>query len=224
MHRMRRGSIAHLWLAFWFYALTVSAQSGDGGAANGFDNSNLSDSGNGADGASHSSANLSKGAIIAIAVVVAVVVIGGVTLAILFYFAKKRQWQVRQTIRRTTTRVVRAMTPRTATFGKGVLSPKLNQQGHTFAHKNKDMTSNGRHGDVEKGFKAQDGEIARPSEESDESKPKQKQAMHTRNGSEVDKNKRLPKPKPTIDVPRSHFDIDESPMKSPMWQRLFGRK
>lgn len=77
MRRIRCGSITHFWLALWLYALTVSAQSGDGGAANGFDNSNLSDSGNGADGASHSSANLSKGAIVAIAVVVAVVVIGG---------------------------------------------------------------------------------------------------------------------------------------------------
>ena len=89
MYRIRCGSITNLWLAFWLYALTVSAQSGDGGAANGFDNSNLSDSGNGADGASHSSANLSKGAIIAIAVVVAVVVMGGGKLTSLHPLANK---------------------------------------------------------------------------------------------------------------------------------------
>ena len=57
-------------------ALLVQAQSGDGGSAEGYQNSNLS-GGNGADGTSNSSANLSKGAIIAIAVVVALVVLGG---------------------------------------------------------------------------------------------------------------------------------------------------
>lgn len=55
---------------------SIQAQSGDGGSAEGFSNSNLS-GGNGADGSSNSSANLSKGAIIAIAVVVALVVFGG---------------------------------------------------------------------------------------------------------------------------------------------------
>lgn len=146
------------------------------------------------------------------------------SLAVLFYLAKKRQWQVRKTIRRTTTKVVRAMTPRTATFGKGVLSPRSDKQGQTFTHKNKDL--NEKHGDVEKGFKAQDSEL-RISEESSSSKSKLKLSdvpMHSRNGSEADKNKRLPKPKPTIDVPRSHFEMDDSPMKSPMWQRLLGRR
>lgn len=55
----------------------VAAQSGDGGSANGFDNSNLGAAGTGAEGKSNSSANLSKGAIIAISVVVAFVVVGG---------------------------------------------------------------------------------------------------------------------------------------------------
>ena len=148
-----------------------------------------------------------------------------VSLAVLFYLSKKRQWEVRKTIRRTTTKVVRAMTPRTATFGKGVLSPRADKQGHTFMHKNKDL--NEKHGDVEKGFKAQDGEL-RSSQESDSSKAglkqPQRQVLHSRQDSEADTNKRLPKPKPTIDVPRSHFDMDDSPMKSPMWQRLLGRK
>ena len=59
-------------------SLQALAQSGDGGAAEGFSNSNLgTDAADGADGDSKSSANLSKGAIIAIAVVVAVVVVGG---------------------------------------------------------------------------------------------------------------------------------------------------
>lgn len=65
-------------LAVFLHTLLVRAQSGDGGAAEGFSNSNLgTDAEDGADGDSNSSANLSKGAIIAIAVVVAAVVIGG---------------------------------------------------------------------------------------------------------------------------------------------------
>lgn len=63
-------------LAFLLCVAPIQAQSGDGGGAEGFGNSNLG-GGNGADGTSNSSANLSKGAIIAIAVVVALVVFGG---------------------------------------------------------------------------------------------------------------------------------------------------
>lgn len=65
-----------LTLALLLCVVPIQAQSGDGGSAEGFSNSNLG-GGNGADGSSNSSANLSKGAIIAIAVVVALVVFGG---------------------------------------------------------------------------------------------------------------------------------------------------
>jgi len=63
-------------LAILLHFSIVFAQSGDGGAADGYSNSNLGAAGTGADGSASSSANLSKGAIIAIAVVVVVVVIG----------------------------------------------------------------------------------------------------------------------------------------------------
>ena len=203
-----------LWLLLTLHTLTSCAQQGDGGSAEGDSNSNLGDSGNGADGSSRSSANLSKGAIIGIAVVVGlVVIIGGkhnhtlsvnaeltiyvVTLAVLFYLAKKRQWKVRETIRRTTTRVVRAMTPRNATFGKDALkSPKMNntKQGRAFIRKP---------GDVEKGFQSIDEQVAdRTSEEQDLKKQKKKSP-------------------PANLQPSSHFEMD-SP-KSPMWTRVFGR-
>ena len=137
-----------------------------------------------------------------------------VVLAILFYLAKKRQWKVRQTIRRTTTKVVRAMTPRTPakmTFG----SPKSPGPGATtFSDKGR-KTQKTR--DVEKGFQSIDQQM-RSSEESQVAL-KQK-TQHSR--SESDTNKKLPKPKPTIDVPSSHFEMD-SP-KSPFLNRLFGRK
>lgn len=64
-------------LAVLSHAFLTNAQNGDGGAADGYSNSNLGAAGTGADGSSSSSANLSKGAIIAISVVVALVVVGG---------------------------------------------------------------------------------------------------------------------------------------------------
>lgn len=70
-------SISSWLLAVLLLPALIAAQSGDGGSANGFGNSNLGAAGTGADGNSNSSANLSKGAIIAISVVVAFVVVGG---------------------------------------------------------------------------------------------------------------------------------------------------
>lgn len=59
------------------HTLCAHAQSGDGGSADGYQNSDLGAAGTGADGDSSSSANLSRGAIIAISVMVALVVVGG---------------------------------------------------------------------------------------------------------------------------------------------------
>lgn len=198
-------------LALIAHGLLARAQSGDGGGTNGFDGSNLGAAGSGADGRSNSSANLSKGAIIAIAIVVAIVVVGGVTLTVLFYLAKKRQWQVRATIRRTTTRVVRAMTPRTPhfTFPR---SPRPDQQSHESKQRGAK-----RDRDVEKGFVSIAEQLERSSEEES---TKQNGPEHKRNQSDGDK--KLPKPKPTINVPGSAFEV-ESPLKSPLWQRILGR-
>lgn len=136
-----------------------------------------------------------------------------VTLAVLFYLAKKRQWQVRQTIRRTTTRVVRAMTPRTPAKMNFGSSPKSPGPGKTTFN---DRSKRPRHGDVEKGFQSIDQQLLRSSEESTKEKHK-----HSRSTSD-NKNLKLPKPKPTIAVPSSEFEID-SP-KSPFLNRVFGRK
>ncbi|KAF2802783.1 uncharacterized protein BDZ99DRAFT_576650 [Mytilinidion resinicola] len=59
----------------------------------------------GASGSSQGAFSLSKGALAAIIVVVVVVVIGGAASATLFYLAKKRQWDVRQSIRRASRRL-----------------------------------------------------------------------------------------------------------------------
>ncbi|KAI9748940.1 MAG: hypothetical protein M4579_007066 [Chaenotheca gracillima] len=49
--------------------------------------------------------NLSTGATIAIIVVAVVVGIGGISSAVLFYLAKKRQWEIRRSIRRSARRL-----------------------------------------------------------------------------------------------------------------------
>ncbi|KAL2366621.1 hypothetical protein RJZ56_000454 [Blastomyces dermatitidis] len=56
--------------------------------------------------------NISQGGIIAIVVIVGIVVILGLTSAILFYIAKKRSWEVRASIRRSAKRLAAPMTPR----------------------------------------------------------------------------------------------------------------
>jgi len=59
----------------------------------------------GASGSSQGAFSLSKGALAAIIVVVVVVVLGGAASATLFYLAKKRQWDVRQSFRRASRRI-----------------------------------------------------------------------------------------------------------------------
>ncbi|KAI0434159.1 hypothetical protein F5Y09DRAFT_280041 [Xylaria sp. FL1042] len=74
----------------------------------------------GAAGSSPGAAQLSHNALIAIIVVVAVVVIGGISTAVLFYLAKKREWKVRESIRRSARKVVTALTPRRSEFPRSV--------------------------------------------------------------------------------------------------------
>lgn len=74
--------------------------------------------------------------------------------------------------------------------------------------------------DVEKGFMSLDEQLARSSEESRKNLTGDK-GQHSRNPSDM--NKKLPKPKMNISVPSSQFEVD-SPLKSPMWQRILGRK
>ncbi|KAH9224520.1 hypothetical protein DL95DRAFT_439674, partial [Leptodontidium sp. 2 PMI_412] len=57
------------------------------------------DSAAGAEGADHGSIAISRGGIIAIIVVAVSVCVLGAVSAILFYLAKKRSWQVRESIR-----------------------------------------------------------------------------------------------------------------------------
>jgi hypothetical protein len=67
----------------------------------------------GASGSSQSAITLNTGDQIAIGVVVGLVVIIGLTSAVLFYLAKKRQWEVRASLRRSARRVTTAFKAKT---------------------------------------------------------------------------------------------------------------
>ncbi|KAI9151704.1 hypothetical protein HJFPF1_08913 [Paramyrothecium foliicola] len=75
----------------------------------------------GASGDSYAnSVSLSTGGIIAIVVVVVVVSILGASTAALFFIAKKREWTIKETIRRSARKVVTVLTPRRTEFPDSV--------------------------------------------------------------------------------------------------------
>ncbi|EPE10394.1 hypothetical protein F503_05489 [Ophiostoma piceae UAMH 11346] len=92
------------------FPLASEGYSGDSGGS-----SSVDDAG-GASGASSSDLSISRGAMVAIIVVVVVVAVLGITSAILFYLAKKREWKIRESIRRSARKVVTALTPRRSEF------------------------------------------------------------------------------------------------------------
>ncbi|OAA61082.1 hypothetical protein SPI_05106 [Niveomyces insectorum RCEF 264] len=72
---------------------------------------------------------ISRGAMIAIIVVVVFVAVFGITSSVLFYLAKKREWKVRETIRRSARKVVTALTPRRSEFPKSVKDRPTTSRG-----------------------------------------------------------------------------------------------
>ncbi|KXJ97062.1 hypothetical protein Micbo1qcDRAFT_199799 [Microdochium bolleyi] len=74
----------------------------------------------GASGGSSSGAQLSPGAMIAIIVVVSVVAVLGIASAVLFYLTKKKEWRLREKMRRSARKVVTALTPRRSEFPRSV--------------------------------------------------------------------------------------------------------
>ncbi|KAI1498804.1 hypothetical protein F5X99DRAFT_311495 [Biscogniauxia marginata] len=77
----------------------------------------------GASGSSPGAVQISHSAIIAIIIVVAVVSVLGISMAVLFYLAKKREWKVRESIRRSARKVVTALTPRRSEFPRSAKEP-----------------------------------------------------------------------------------------------------
>ncbi|KAJ4293730.1 hypothetical protein N0V88_005238 [Collariella sp. IMI 366227] len=70
----------------------------------------------GASGTSTGGVNLSHGALVAIIVVVVAVALFGIATSTLFLVAKKREWTVKETLRRSAKKVVDVLTPRRAEF------------------------------------------------------------------------------------------------------------
>ncbi|KAK4175272.1 hypothetical protein QBC36DRAFT_331781 [Triangularia setosa] len=74
----------------------------------------------GASGTSSGGITISRGALVAIIVVVVVVALVGIASSVLFFVAKKREWTVKETIRRSARKVVTVLTPRRSEFPRSV--------------------------------------------------------------------------------------------------------
>ncbi|RDL37076.1 Uncharacterized protein BP5553_04509 [Venustampulla echinocandica] len=106
-------------------ATSVPQQPGEGPAPGDAGSSaGNGDSTAGAAGPDSGSITLSKGGIIAIIVIAVSVCVFGVVTSVLWYYAKKRSWEVRKTIRKSARRVATALTPRRTAFPKDALNPR----------------------------------------------------------------------------------------------------
>ncbi|CRK09738.1 hypothetical protein HYQ45_015191 [Verticillium longisporum] len=105
-----------------FPLATENYYNGDG--ASGQENSGAADhavdSEAGASGDSPGAISISEEALIAIIVVVSIIAALGIGMAVLFYVAKKREWKIRENLRRSARKVVTALTPRRTEFPKEV--------------------------------------------------------------------------------------------------------
>ncbi|KEZ39475.1 Uncharacterized protein SAPIO_CDS9341 [Scedosporium apiospermum] len=82
----------------------------------------------GASGKTSGAVQISRGGMIAIIVVVVAFTVIGVTTATLFYVAKKREWKVREGLRRSARKVVTALTPRRTEFPRDVKNASPNSR------------------------------------------------------------------------------------------------
>ncbi|KAK5995139.1 hypothetical protein PT974_03535 [Cladobotryum mycophilum] len=93
----------------------------------------------GAAGDTSDSMNFSTGAMIAVIVVVVVVILIGVSTATLFFIAKRREWTVRETIRRSTRKIVDDIPPtprlRPEDVEKGLASIDVKPTDRKFGRK-----------------------------------------------------------------------------------------
>ncbi|KAF4125627.1 hypothetical protein GMORB2_0871 [Geosmithia morbida] len=87
----------------------------------------------GSSGSSDTSVSISTGGLVAIIVVVLVVAALGITMGTLFFIAKKREWTMRETLRRSARKVKTALTPRRSEFPSSVKDPEL--VGASRSHK-----------------------------------------------------------------------------------------
>ncbi|ROW03408.1 hypothetical protein VSDG_01438 [Cytospora chrysosperma] len=116
-----------------------------------------------AGGSSSNSFNISTGGLIAIVLVVVVVALLGIGTATLFYIAKKREWKVREALRKSAKKVVTALTPRRSEFPRSVKEGSVKSgrsgrsgrsRGAVFRMEEVPPTPQLKPEDLEKGFAA----------------------------------------------------------------------
>ncbi|KAL5358464.1 hypothetical protein BJX96DRAFT_173462 [Aspergillus floccosus] len=101
----------------------------------------------GAEGPSSEGVGMSSTGMIVLCTIVGVVVVIGISSAVLFVVAKKRQWAMREAIRRSARHVTQAIkTPLTPRFPRSQVAPKREAQHRTNeeykAHKLRDLEKN----------------------------------------------------------------------------------
>ncbi|KAK3186269.1 hypothetical protein K4F52_005033 [Lecanicillium sp. MT-2017a] len=102
---------------------------------------------------SKNSMSISTGGLIAIIVVVVVVTIMGISTATLFFIAKKREWKVRETLRRSARKVAAALTPRRSEFPASVKgNATSSRHGRPTKFSSKETMLRSSSEDVEKGM------------------------------------------------------------------------
>ncbi|KAM0561092.1 hypothetical protein ACHAPJ_003593 [Fusarium lateritium] len=102
---------------------------------------------------SGNSVSISQGGMIAIIVVVVAVSLIGISTASLFFIAKRREWTMRETIRKSARKVVTALTPRRTEFPSSVKDgPGLSLRSRTRIDDDVPPTPRIRSEDLEKGL------------------------------------------------------------------------
>ncbi|KAI9742988.1 MAG: hypothetical protein M1818_003283 [Claussenomyces sp. TS43310] len=117
--------------SFWSgFESSTPLQPGQPSAGDPASSGNDGGSAAGASGSSSGSGSLSTGGLIAIVVIVSLVVVFGIVSSVLFFLAKKHDWQVKATIRKSAKRVATALTPRRSEFPRSVKDGR-NSRGRT---------------------------------------------------------------------------------------------
>lgn len=190
----------------------------------------------GASGKSQTAITLNTGDQIAIGVVVGLVALLGISSAILFYLAKKRQWEVRASIRRSARRVTtafRAKTPTKPNFSRRDRGGAVRIDPPPVPALSKNRDKSKRSGGILKEGKARPERIDTGSMDRDVEKGLGKGfGTHTK----IEAGPRFsPPPPPPPKGPKSSFEMD-SPLTGnragagngktgrASWMKMFGRK
>ncbi|KAJ4418070.1 hypothetical protein N0V82_005824 [Gnomoniopsis sp. IMI 355080] len=108
----------------------------------------------GAGGSTNNTFEVSTGGMVAIIIVVALVVVMAIATATLFYIAKKREWKVRETIRKSARKVVTALTPRRSEFPTSLKDDPVRSRSGRARVDSVPPTPRLKPEDLEKGFAA----------------------------------------------------------------------